>query len=267
MSQARTAPYKVRSAVLLFTTLPTTSISCSLMADKNIHEVSWKWGASEPTGTVAEMKTEGKLEIETKGKLVHKNADPSNPAVHVERAGNDVVKRASELTKLSSSAEGGKVEAPTTEEHQVGEEERQESKSHGKPAPKKRAPRKKSNAAAVTGDKRAADEAADGAKEEFISKKTKKAKTIKADDDGEKKGRGRPRKDSKAKKTQAEKTQEEGEAMDVAANAPSDEGTTVPKKRGHPKKSESGASDHPSIETALVDANSDAPATNTRSRD
>jgi hypothetical protein len=33
---------------------------------------------------------------------VHRNADASNPAVHVAREGNDVVKRASELTKESS---------------------------------------------------------------------------------------------------------------------------------------------------------------------
>ncbi|KAF9456959.1 hypothetical protein BDZ94DRAFT_1135587, partial [Collybia nuda] len=62
--------------------------------------VSWKWGQSSPQGTIAEIQTTGQLEIESKGKLVHKNADPDNPAVHVAREGNDVVKRASELTRL-----------------------------------------------------------------------------------------------------------------------------------------------------------------------
>ncbi|RPA92979.1 hypothetical protein L873DRAFT_1603979, partial [Choiromyces venosus 120613-1] len=61
--------------------------------------VSWNWGSGHPTGTVAEIKDHGSLEISSKGKKVHKNADPKNPAVHVARDGNDVVKRASELTK------------------------------------------------------------------------------------------------------------------------------------------------------------------------
>ncbi|KAM6492298.1 hypothetical protein JOM56_012022, partial [Amanita muscaria] len=68
-------------------------------------EVSWNWGGEHPTGVVKEMKTTGKLEIESKGKLVHKNADEDNPAVHVEREGNDVVKRASELERLRGGGE------------------------------------------------------------------------------------------------------------------------------------------------------------------
>ncbi|PFH45839.1 hypothetical protein AMATHDRAFT_130586, partial [Amanita thiersii Skay4041] len=51
--------------------------------------VSWNWGGGQPTGKVKEVKTSGKLEIESKGKRVHKNADQDNPAVHVERDGND----------------------------------------------------------------------------------------------------------------------------------------------------------------------------------
>ncbi|TFK23024.1 hypothetical protein FA15DRAFT_621613, partial [Coprinopsis marcescibilis] len=80
------------------------------MADKNIQpgdEVTWNYGKGHPSGTVAEVQTEagGKLEIETAGKTVHKNSDPQNPAVHVEREGNDVVKRASELEKTGEAAE------------------------------------------------------------------------------------------------------------------------------------------------------------------
>ncbi|KAF9525208.1 hypothetical protein CPB83DRAFT_818928, partial [Crepidotus variabilis] len=73
------------------------------MADKNIQEgddVQWNWGSGHPKGTVAEIKEDGKLEIESKGKQVHKNASPENPAVHVARDGNDVVKRMSELEKI-----------------------------------------------------------------------------------------------------------------------------------------------------------------------
>jgi len=61
--------------------------------------VQWSWGAGHPSGTVEEIQTHGKLEIESKGKKVHKNASEENPAVHVGREGNDVVKRMSELEK------------------------------------------------------------------------------------------------------------------------------------------------------------------------
>ena len=48
---------------------------------------------------MAETKSEGEIAIKTKrGNTVKKNAEPHNPAVHIERSGNDVVKRASELT-------------------------------------------------------------------------------------------------------------------------------------------------------------------------
>ena len=61
--------------------------------------MSWKWGSGSPEGTVAETKSEGEIAIKTKrGNTVKKNAEPDNPAVHIERSGNDVVKRASELT-------------------------------------------------------------------------------------------------------------------------------------------------------------------------
>lgn len=47
---------------------------------------------------MVETKQEGEIAIETKrGNTVKRNAEPDNPAVHVERSGNDVVKRASEL--------------------------------------------------------------------------------------------------------------------------------------------------------------------------
>lgn len=60
--------------------------------------VSWNWGSGAPGGTVAETKKEGEIAITSKrGNKIKKNAEPSNPAVHVERSGNDVVKKASEL--------------------------------------------------------------------------------------------------------------------------------------------------------------------------
>ncbi|GAP85108.1 putative hmg-i hmg-y DNA-binding conserved site protein [Rosellinia necatrix] len=62
-------------------------------------KVSWNWGGGAPAGTVAETKDEGEIAIQSKrGNTIKKNASPDDPAVHVERSGNDVVKRASELT-------------------------------------------------------------------------------------------------------------------------------------------------------------------------
>ncbi|KAI1249798.1 hypothetical protein MGN70_009412 [Eutypa lata] len=62
-------------------------------------KVTWKWGSGKPGGTVAETKQEGEIAIKTqRGNTVKKNAEPGNPAVHIERSGNDVVKRTSELT-------------------------------------------------------------------------------------------------------------------------------------------------------------------------
>jgi len=68
--------------------------------------VSWNWGNGHPEGTVAEVKTSGELAIETKGKHIKVNASNENPAVHVARDGNDVVKRASALTKLDDAGNG-----------------------------------------------------------------------------------------------------------------------------------------------------------------
>ncbi|KAF3067261.1 hypothetical protein GL218_08596 [Daldinia childiae] len=62
-------------------------------------KVSWNWGNGTPGGTVAETKDQGAIEIKTQhGNTVKRKADASNPAVRIERSGNDVVKRASELT-------------------------------------------------------------------------------------------------------------------------------------------------------------------------
>jgi len=149
------------------------------MAEKNIKEgdeVSWNWGGGKPSGTVAEVQTEGKLEIESKGKAVHRNADPSNPAVHVAREGNDVVKRASELTKKSSN--GGK------------ESEEDEDASKDEPADYKNADKDTASqdgrTEKVTGDKRERQEDTAGGISEELEKTEKETgkemKKVKVDD-------------------------------------------------------------------------------------
>lgn len=70
--------------------------------------VSWNWGGGAPGGKVAETKEHGEIAIQSKrGNTIKKHAEPGNPAVHIERSGNDVVKRASELNveeKASTSS-------------------------------------------------------------------------------------------------------------------------------------------------------------------
>lgn len=68
-------------------------------------QAQWTWGQGNPTGTVTEIADHGSLSIKSaKGNTITRNADPSNPAVHLQQdSGTDVVKRASELEKLSDS--------------------------------------------------------------------------------------------------------------------------------------------------------------------
>ncbi|KAJ8125917.1 hypothetical protein O1611_g7720 [Lasiodiplodia mahajangana] len=74
-------------------------------------KVSWNWGGGAPGGTVAETKDEGSIAIKSKaGNTIKKNASPDNPAVHIARSGNDVVKRASELTVESKGSSNSKTE-------------------------------------------------------------------------------------------------------------------------------------------------------------
>ncbi|KAI0122399.1 hypothetical protein F4814DRAFT_208330 [Daldinia grandis] len=71
-------------------------------------KVSWNWGGGAPGGTVAETKEQGAIEIKTqRGNTVKRKADASNLAVRIERSGNDVVKRASELT-IEEKKKGGR---------------------------------------------------------------------------------------------------------------------------------------------------------------
>ncbi|RSH88612.1 hypothetical protein EHS25_002839 [Saitozyma podzolica] len=63
-------------------------------------EVSWNWGNGQPSGKVAEVVEEGQAEVKSnRGNTIHKNASKDDPAVKIERSGNDVVKRASELNE------------------------------------------------------------------------------------------------------------------------------------------------------------------------
>ncbi|KAI9851916.1 MAG: hypothetical protein M1838_002353 [Thelocarpon superellum] len=152
------------------------------MADKKIKEgdeVSWQWSGGRPGGTVAEVKDHGDISIQSKkGNTIKKNADPDNPAVHISRPGNDVVKRASELDK---EADG---DAPTGTDKKTKSKEANGAEANGE------------KAADAPGEKHGRDEAADKAEPNV-----KKQKTMTKEANGNKaNGKGRPKKDDKSAK-------------------------------------------------------------------
>ncbi|GHJ85576.1 hypothetical protein NliqN6_1978 [Naganishia liquefaciens] len=63
-------------------------------------EVSWNWGGGQPSGKVAEVKEERAEVKSNKGNTIAKNGTPEDPAVVIERSGNNVVKRAHELNEV-----------------------------------------------------------------------------------------------------------------------------------------------------------------------
>jgi hypothetical protein len=154
--------------------------------------VSWNYGGAQPSGEVVEKKADGEVSVQSKrGNTIKRKGDPENPAVHIARPGNDVVKKQSELT-VEEKAEGaengeaeeanGEVESPP----KTGEKRAAEDEPEGEEAPKKAKagrgrPKKVGGAAAP--------------------KKAAEKKVEKKADDGEKKPRGRPKKEGGATST------------------------------------------------------------------
>ena len=142
--------------------------------------VAWSWGGGAPSGKVANKKEEGEIAIQSKrGNTIKKNADPENPAVHISRSGNDVVKRASEL-EIKEKGSGNKGQ-------QNGESKKRENEDgeHGEPEQKK----------AKKDDEAPAEKKGRGRpKKAEEDKKPAANKTSAAGKNGEeKKGRGRPK--------------------------------------------------------------------------
>jgi hypothetical protein len=71
--------------------------------------VSWNWGGGAPGGRVAEKKEHGEIAIQSKrGNTIKKSATPGDPAIHIERSGNGVVKKASEINVEEKASSGSK---------------------------------------------------------------------------------------------------------------------------------------------------------------
>ncbi|KAI9835985.1 MAG: hypothetical protein M1837_003552 [Sclerophora amabilis] len=173
------------------------------MADKNIKEgdeVSWAWGGGRPGGKAAKVKGEDEIAIKSKrGNTIKKNASPDNPAVHISRPGNDVVKRASELDKEADGDEG---------EDGAAEEPPAKVESNGAKADDAAGEKNGVQSEKKAGDKRDHSEvdgkngdATKEAGEDEAAKKPKKTgkKDAAADAEDKKKGPGRPKKGETSK--------------------------------------------------------------------
>ncbi|KAL9130888.1 MAG: hypothetical protein Q9217_001038 [Psora testacea] len=139
-------------------------------------KASWNWNGAQPEGEVAEKKTEGEVSIQSKrGNTIRKPAQQDDPAIHLSRPGNDVVKNASELQveEKKSDASG---------EKDAGEEK---GETHG------------------GAKKRKADDEGEGKREVKKARGRPKGTTGRGEKktstaNGEKKPRGRPKKESGA---------------------------------------------------------------------
>ncbi|KAL8934506.1 MAG: hypothetical protein Q9216_005878 [Gyalolechia sp. 2 TL-2023] len=214
--------------------------------------VSWAYGGGRPGGEVAEKKDEGEIAIQSKrGNTIKRNAEPDNPAVHVSRPGNDVVKRQSELDVEEKTAEGaqddgnnatadekpeGGLEVPATNGDQ---KEKSKSPAPKKtPAPKKSpAPKEKSPAVSK---KRKAEEEKPEEDEEAAAAEEPPAKKAR----GRPKGAGTPKAAAAAPPAKEKKTAGRKAGAPKKADAPKEAlGEEEPSKkgRGRPKGSGSGA--------------------------
>lgn len=170
--------------------------------------VSWTYGGSHPSGEVAEKKEEGEVAIQSKrGNTIAKAAEPDNPAVHVTRPGNDVVKNQDELQVEEKRADGDNGAATTNDagasdkpaetsdeglkvpngDSAVANKEDSGGSAPRSPAPKSSKPKKspaasnKNSPAPQTGKKRKADAMETSSKDADAEPPT------------EKKARGRPK--------------------------------------------------------------------------
>lgn len=192
--------------------------------------VSWNWNGSAPSGEVIEKKDEGEVAIQSKrGNTIKKAAQPNDPAVHLARPGNDVVKNQSELNIEEKKAGDGEE----TEHGEDGEEEE-----------------------AADGD---ANEEEDGEKEEATKGKTEGTKSgkkrkaeaeVEGQGESSKKARGRPKGSTNTPKNAEPKEPKEpakkrgrraATAKPAAAKPATANGEKkTPAARGKPKKEGTG---------------------------
>jgi len=172
-------------------------------------KVSWNWNGNNPSGVASEIKPGDVTVVSHRGNEISKTGTENDPAVHIERSGNDVVKTASELTVENTGEQNGPEKDKRepednreTEGKRGPEEKREENKQEDKVDEEKRDETNGDEPQA--GDKRKADERADAPTEPEKSPEKvalaeeapeiKKQKTTNgANTNGDKKGPGRPK--------------------------------------------------------------------------
>ena len=190
--------------------------------------VSWNWNGSAPGGEVAEKKEEGEVSVQSKrGNTIKKAAKPDDPAIALDRPGNNVVKNQSELNVDEKRAGGG------DDDDKEGDDKEEE-------APNGEAE------SAKTGEKRKAEDEAEG------------------EGDGAKKpkNRGRPKSSNNTpnKAESKEPAKKKGRPAGSAKPATENGEKKEPKPRGRPKK-EGGAEKPPKEKKEPKEPKAKAPAT------
>jgi len=159
-------------------------------------KVSWSWNGNNPSGVASEIKPGGVTVVSHRGNEITKTGTESDPAVHIERSGNDVVKTVSELHVEKKGEQNGTSEK---QEESMTDEKKEEFKPEENKA-------ETNGEEAQADDKKKADEKVDApaepvtapeekdtpAKEEPEAKK-QKTTTDGARTNGNKKGPGRPK--------------------------------------------------------------------------
>lgn len=204
-----------------------------------IELVSWNWNGNHPSGVASEIKAGDVTVVSHRGNEITKTGTESDPAVHIVRSGNDVVKRASELHVEHKGEQNGtsdkKPEEPKAEEKKT-EESKPEEENTEEPKDKAEEKKEETNGDAVqAGDKRKADaptEAEDATEEEAAADdaapEPKKQKTTAAADapaTNGNKSRGRPK--ASEKKASAPKKEKKVPRVGTAVRKTRSQGTAA----------------------------------------
>ena len=163
----------------------------------NLVPVSWQHGSSHPSGQLAEKATTGDLSIQSKrGNTITKSAKPDDPAVHLARSGNDVVKNQSELQVDEKTSKDGPADSNDNKNN-----DEESDAPNGTPAAKTGDNKRKATSAPEGETKpksaRGRPKGVAAPKKEKPDPKAKKEKVAKpaGNAEGEKKARGRPKKE------------------------------------------------------------------------
>ncbi|KAI9050866.1 hypothetical protein LZ554_004984 [Drepanopeziza brunnea f. sp. 'monogermtubi'] len=142
-------------------------------------KVSWNWGGSHPSGVAAEVKEGDVFVTSHKGNEITKHGEEGNPAVHIARSGNNVVKKASELQVDSKASRSNGTSSEAPREEAKDDDKAEDGMRKLGVVESENEDGEEGSAEAQAGDKRKADGKADASndkEEEAGPKNTKKQK-------------------------------------------------------------------------------------------